>query len=207
MSAADAGKRWDGTAQFYDLLAYGAEKRWATAKRALFSRMLPDKRILFAALGTGLDVAFFPPGRHIVAIDISPRMLERAAARVASYPGEIDVRCMDITALEFPDEHFDQVFTSCTFCSVPDPMAGLQSLYRVMKPGAEMAMFEHTGSRFFPFNLLLDMCNPICRHIGPEMNRETVANVARAGFSVQAVNNIFLDVVKTIHARKPEELA
>ncbi|MEO5349263.1 MAG: class I SAM-dependent methyltransferase [Magnetococcus sp. YQC-3] len=204
MSGMDAGKRWDGTAQFYDLLAYGAEKRWAAAKRELFSRMQPGKRILFAALGTGLDVAFFPPGRTIVAIDISPRMLERATARVAAYPGAMDVRCMDITDLAFPDGWFDQVFTSCTFCSVPDPMAGLQSLYRVLKPGGEMGMFEHTGSRIFPFNLLLEMCNPLCRHIGPEMNRDTVANVARAGFVVQAVENIFLDVVKRIRASKPE---
>ncbi|MEO5340097.1 MAG: class I SAM-dependent methyltransferase [Magnetococcus sp. MYC-9] len=203
MSAPHAGRRWDGTARFYDLLACGAEKRWAPAKTALFSRMLPNKRILFAALGTGLDIAFFPPARTIVAIDFSPRMLERAAPRVAAYPGEMETWCMDITNLEFPDNGFDQVFTSCTFCSVPDPIAGLRSLHRVMQPGAELAMFEHTGSRIFPFNLLLDMCNPLCRSIGPEMNRDTVANVARAGFHIVAVENLFLDVVKIIRAVKP----
>ncbi|MBF0191121.1 MAG: class I SAM-dependent methyltransferase [Magnetococcales bacterium] len=203
MTKKNASSRWDGTARFYDWLAFGAEKRWEPAKRALFGRMTPGKRILFAALGTGLDIPFFPPGQEMVAIDISAAMLARAAPRVAAYPGRIEARLMDITALEYPDGWFDQVFTSCTFCSVPDPMAGLASLRRVMKPGAELAMFEHTGSHYFPFNLLLNLCNPVCRHIGPEMNRDTVAHVIRAGFRVEAVNPVFLDVVKTIRAIKP----
>ncbi|MBF0438747.1 MAG: methyltransferase domain-containing protein [Magnetococcales bacterium] len=197
-------RRWDGTARFYDLLAFGAERRWKPAKQHLFARMQPGKKILFAALGTGLDIAFFPPNQEIIAIDISSRMLERAKPRVAVYPGQMEARQMDICDLDFPDGQFDQVFTSCTFCSVPDPMRGLESLYRVLKPGGELWMFEHTGSKVWPFNWVLDMCNPICRHIGPEMNRDTVANVRRAGFRIQSVNNLFLDVVKTIGAVKSD---
>ena len=34
------------------------------------------------------------------------------------------------------------------------------------------------------------------------MNRETVSNVKAAGFRVTEVNNIFLDMVKTIKAVK-----
>ncbi|MBF0125925.1 MAG: class I SAM-dependent methyltransferase [Magnetococcales bacterium] len=197
-------RRWDGTARFYDLLTYGAERRWGPAKTELFARMRPGGRILFAALGTGLDIPFFPPDREIEAIDISPRMLERARPRVERYPGRIRARQMDIHALSFPDGHFDQVFTSCTFCSVPDPIRGLRSLHRVLRPGGALLMFEHTGSHYWPFNWLLDMCNPLCKSIGPEMNRDTVANVERAGFEIQKIDNLFLDVVKTIRARKPD---
>ena len=39
--------------------------------------------------------------------------------------------------------------------------------------------------------------------LGPEMNRDTVANVQAAGFIVEKVRNVYLDVVKVIHARKP----
>ncbi|MEO5333579.1 MAG: class I SAM-dependent methyltransferase [Magnetococcus sp. YQC-5] len=197
-------RRWDGTAGFYDLLAHGPEQRWEPAKRALFSRMRRGNKILFAALGTGLDIAFFPPDQEIMAIDISPRMLERAQPRVVRYMGRIEVRQMDVCVMDFPDGYFDQVFTSCTFCSVPDPIRGLESLHRVLKPEGELLMFEHTGSKILPFKWILDMCNPICRHIGPEMNRDTVANVRRAGFKVESVNNLFLDVVKTIRACKVE---
>ena len=45
------------------------------------------RRILFVAVGTGLDIQFFPPGRDIVGVDISERMLEKARPRVEAYPG------------------------------------------------------------------------------------------------------------------------
>jgi ubiquinone/menaquinone biosynthesis C-methylase UbiE len=194
-------KKWDFSASFYDLLAYGPERRWAVEKKALFANM--QGRILFVAVGTGQDIRFFPPGRDIVGIDISPRMLAKARTRAAAYAGKLDLRLMDVHALEFPDHSFDQVVTSCTFCSVPDPVAGLKALRRVLKPGGILYMFEHTGSRLFPFNLMLNIMTPLWKPIGPEMNRDTVANVRRGGFEIRQVNNIYLDVVKTIIATSP----
>ena len=43
----------------------------------------------------------------------------------------------------------------------------------------------------------------LTRRFGPEMNRPTVDNVRRAGFEVLDVGHVFLDVVKTISARRP----
>jgi ubiquinone/menaquinone biosynthesis C-methylase UbiE len=195
-------KKWDFSAGFYDLLAYGTERRWAPRKRELFANM--HGRVLFAAVGTGQDIPFFPPGRDIVGIDISPRMLARARARAAQYAGSLELRVMDIHALDFPDHSFDQVVTSCTFCSVPDPVAGLVALRRVLKPGGGLYMFEHTGSHVFPFSLMLNVMTPIWKPIGPEMNRDTVANVEKAGFEIRQVDNVYLDVVKTIIATAPK---
>lgn len=194
-------QKWDKAAPLFDLMAgVGAEKRWEPFKRALFSKM--DGRILFLALGTGLDIATFPPGQNITAIDISPKMLEVAAARIAAYPGDLQAEVMDVHELTFDDDSFDQIFTSCTFCSVPNPIAGLQSLKRVLRPGGDMYMFEHTGSRYYPFKVMMHLMTYATRKIGPDMNRMTVANVRAAGFDVLEVNNLFLDVIKTIHARK-----
>jgi ubiquinone/menaquinone biosynthesis C-methylase UbiE len=195
-------KKWDFSAGFYDLLAYGTERRWAPRKRELFANM--HGRVLFAAVGTGQDIPFFPPGRDIVGIDISPRMLARARARAAQYAGSLELRVMDIHALDFPDHSFDQVVTSCTFCSVPDPVAGLVALRRVLKPGGGLYMFEHTGSHVFPFSLMLNVMTPIWKPIGPEMNRDTIANVEKAGFEIRQVDNVYLDVVKTIIATAPK---
>jgi ubiquinone/menaquinone biosynthesis C-methylase UbiE len=193
--------KWDFSSRFYDLLAYGPERRWAPEKRALFANM--HGKVLFVAVGTGQDIPFFPEGRDIVGIDISPRMLSKARTRAANYSGSLDLQVMDIHAMEFPDHSFDQVVTSCTFCSVPDPVAGLIALRRVLKKGGMLYMFEHTGSHVFPFNVMLDVMTPLWKPIGPEMNRDTVANVAQAGFEIQQVRNIYLDVVKTITARSP----
>ena len=197
-------QKWDNAAATFDFMsAYGPEKRWEPFKREFFSAM--HGKILFLAVGTGLDIPFFPPEQDIIGIDISSKMLERAKDRVAKYQGNIELHEMDVHDLPFPDGTFDQVFTSCTFCSVPDPVRGLETLKRVLKPGGELHMFEHTGSRYYPFKLLLNMMNPLSKKLGPEVNRDTVSNVRKAGFRIRQVSHIFLDVVKTIVAEAPGE--
>ncbi|UCG71393.1 MAG: class I SAM-dependent methyltransferase [Chromatiales bacterium] len=195
--------KWDRASRTFDLMsAYGPEWRWRPAKLRLFERMRPDAKILFLALGTGLDISCFPRGRDITAIDISPKMVERAQARVAAYDGNMTALVMDVHAMTFPEASFDQVFTSCTFCSVPNPVAGLIALHQVLKPGGELHMFEHTGSRWFPFNVMMKLMSPLASRFGPELDRDTVTNVRAAGFRVTEVNHVFLDTVKTIHAVK-----
>jgi len=194
--------KWDKAAPNFDLMAgRGAENRWRPFKKDLFSHM--DGNILFLALGTGLDIEAFPPGKMITGIDISPKMLEQAQQRIAAYDGVLEARVMDVHDLEFEDASFDQIFTSCTFCSVPDPIGGLRALRRVLKPGGHLYMFEHTGSKYYPFKIMMDLMTQLTRRIGPEMNRATEANVRAAGYQVQEVNNLFLDVVKTIKAVNP----
>lgn len=195
-------QKWDRAARSYDLMnGYGQEVRWAPFKRRLFERM--RGRIIFASIGTGQDIQFFPPGRDITGIDISSGMLERARPRAAAYAGRLELRQVDVHELDYPDGTFDQAFTACTFCSVPRPVEGLRMLRRVLKPGGELFMFEHTGSRYFPFNLMLNLMTPLSRRFGPEMNRNTVANVTRAGFEIHAVEPVYLDVVKMIRAAAP----
>lgn len=195
-------RTWNRAAARYETFAArAAERRWARYKADLFSGM--QGRILFLALGSGLDVQFFPPGRTVFAIDISEEMLKHSAERVSRYPGRLEVQQMDAAHLGFRDGSFEQVYTSCTFCSVSRPLAGLREIRRVLRPGGVLRMFEHTGSRWFPFNAMLHACTPLSRRFGPAMNRPTEATVRRAGFEVQRVQRHYLDVIKSIEARKP----
>ena len=194
--------KWDRAAPRFDLMAgVGAERRWLPYKQRLFGQM--NGKVLFVALGTGLDIAAFPPGREITAIDISPEMVKRAEQRVRDYPGTLRVEVRDVCDLDFGDHSFDQVFTSCTFCSVPDPMAGLRSLRRVLRPGGELLMFEHTGSRYFPLSVMMKMMSRLTEPFGPSMSRPTERYVAAAGFEQIELELVYLDVVKMIRARSP----
>lgn len=194
--------KWDRLAPRFDGMASrGAERRWKPYKQALFANM--RGRVLFMALGTGLDIPAFPPGQDIEAIDISPKMLAEAEKRIADYQGTIRAQVMDVHDMPFAEASFDQVFTSCTFCSVPRPVDGLKAIHRVLRPGGELFMFEHTGSKLHPFRAMMDLMSTLSERVGPAMNRNTVANVRAAGFEIREIENIYLDVVKTIHAVKP----
>ncbi len=202
MADAITRAKWDKMAPRFDsMAAKGAEARWKPYKSGLFANM--QGKVLFMALGTGLDIPAFPPGQDITAIDISPKMLEQAQERIAAYDGTIHAEVMDVHDMAYPEASFDQVYTSCTFCSVPNPVEGLKAIHRVLKPGGKLFMFEHTGSKFHPFGRMMDLMSILTERIGPAMNRDTVANVRAAGFEIEEVDHVFLDVVKTIKAVKP----
>lgn len=193
-------RKWDAASRNFDFVTYGDDQRLGPHKRRLFAKM--RGATLMVAAGTGNDFRFFPPQQSIVAIDISPKMLEKAAKKAAAYDGVIDLRQMDVCELTFPDTTFDTVATVCTFCSVPKPVAGLRELNRVLKPGGQILMFEHVRSRIGPLGVFLDLMTPLSRRIGPELNRDTVGNVQKAGFRIRREENVYLDIVKIIEGVK-----
>jgi ubiquinone/menaquinone biosynthesis C-methylase UbiE len=193
-------QKWDTASRTFDLFAFGEERRFGPHKRRLFSKIRGET--LMVAAGTGNDFQCLPPGQRLLAIDISPKMLERAGKKAAAYSGSIELREMDVCALPLPDASFDTVATVCTFCSVPRPVAGLRELHRVLKPGGQLLMFEHVRSRIGVLGVLLDLMTSLSRRLGPELNRDTVGNVLKAGFTLRREENIYLDIVKIIEATK-----
>ena len=50
--------------------------------------------------------------------------------------------------------------------------------------------------------ILLDLLTPLSRRCGPELNRDTVGNVQKAGFRLRREENVYLDIVKIIEAER-----
>ena len=192
--------KWDRASRNYDLFTFGDDQRLGPYRRRLFRKV--SGSILMVAAGTGNDFKFFPPGLTLTAIDISPKMLERAKPKADAYAGTIELRQMDVCKLDFPDAAFDTIVTACTFCSVPRPLAGLRELHRVLKPGGQLLMFEHVRSAIGPIGVMMDLMTPLVSRFGPKLNRDTVGNVQRAGFRLRRVENVYLDIVKAIEAVK-----
>jgi SAM-dependent methyltransferase len=68
-------------------------------------------------------------GAEVVAVDISPRMVELTRAR------GIDAREADVQALPFEDGSFDCVAANWVLYHVPDLALGVRELARVIRPG------------------------------------------------------------------------
>ncbi|TWT44480.1 Demethylmenaquinone methyltransferase [Phycisphaerae bacterium RAS1] len=192
---------WDLRARFYDVCE-GSQLRRGPHKAALFRDM--SGRVLFEAVGTGVDIQHFPPDREIIAIDISEEMLRRARPRAERYRGRLELTRMDAQELEFPDDYFDTVVTSCTMCSVPDPRRALSEIHRVLRPGGQLLMFEHVRSRNPVLGLVLDLMTLWTRWSGTEMNRDTLRNVQLAGFRITRVQSAYLDIILAIRAVREE---
>lgn len=195
-----AREKWDWLSLTYDLMTWGEDRRQGDKKRRLFAKV--RGRTLLVAVGTGNDLKYLPADCNLIAIDISPRMIATARAKARRDGAPVRLVLTDAQRLAFADQTFDTVLTVCTFCSIPDPVQGLQELYRVLKPGGRLLMFEHVRSRISPLAFFLDFMTFITRKFGPDLNRDTVGNVLQAGFRVQREENVYLDIVKTIEAVK-----
>jgi SAM-dependent methyltransferase len=191
---------WDIRAGLYDVCE-ASDYRRGPQKAALFSDM--RGRVLFAAVGTGVDIKHFPPGLSIAAIDISDKMLRKAEKRARQYSGHLVLCEADAQDLRFPAESFDTVVTSCTMCSVPDPLRAFREFHRVLRPGGRLLMFEHVRSRNPILGLALDWMTLWTRLSGTEMNRDTLANARAAGFEILHIESVYLDIILAVHAVNP----
>lgn len=191
---------WDLRARLYDVCE-GSQLRRGAAKARLFAQM--QGQVLFLAVGTGVDIMRFPEGQKIIGIDISAEMLRRAEPRRRAYQGHLVCALGDAENLSFSDNSFDTVVSSCTMCSVPNPVRALRELFRVLRPGGRLLMFEHVRSRSWALGLALDLMTLWTRLLGTAMNRNTVTNVLTAGFKIVRIESVYLDIILSIYAVKP----
>jgi len=194
-------KRYDRLARFYDFLEAPMERlRFAGWRTKLRGRVMGE-RALEVGVGTGKNFLHYPRNVKMTAIDISPHMLVRARKKASDLGLEVDLREMDVQHLRFPDHAFDTIFATFVFCSVPDPILGLQELKRVCKPDGRLLLLEHMrpGNAFLGF--LFDMFNPmVVRRRGANINRRTMDNIRRAGWRIQVEEHRSSDMVRWIEA-------
>jgi ubiquinone/menaquinone biosynthesis C-methylase UbiE len=196
-------RRYDRVAPFYDLIEIGMELRFTPWRRALWVLVRPG-RVLEVGVGTGKNLPYHPPSAEVTAIDLSPRMLERARRRATRLGSLARLELADVQALPFSDASFDTAVATFVFCSVPDPVLGLREMRRVLKPGGRLLLLDHVLSERPVLRRLMRWLDPLSYHLwGAHLDRETVHNVGAAGFAeVQAVS-LSLDIVKRIEARVP----
>ena len=195
-------RRYDRLSNVYNLMEWMAERRAFREWRQRLWSMVPGPRVLEVGVGTGKNIPYYPPGAEVTAIDFSPGMLRRARALAARLGSPVDLREMDVQALEFADASFDTVVTTFVFCSVPDPVRGLREIRRVLAPGGRVIMLEHVLSGRPVVRPLMRILNPAIRpFMGANIDRETRRNLEAAGFTVEREQDLWHDIVKLFEAR------
>lgn len=192
--------KWDRAVNFLDSAKRTEHIRYGVYKQSLFSKA--TGKIMLVAAGTGADFKYFAEGTDVTAIDFSPKMVERATEEAKKSRADIKVVEADVTDLNFEDKSFDSVVTSCTFCSVPEPVKGLKEVRRILKDDGKMFMFEHVRPTNFFLGVMMDIMNPVAKMFGPTINRRTADNVTKAGFRITREYNVYLDMVKLFEAVK-----
>lgn len=202
-------KRYDRVAPVYDSLEYLMEKGKMGDWRQNLWQRVEDKidkdnmRLLEAGIGSGKNIEYYPDNIEIYAIDFSPKMIQEAEKKAKKYNREVKLLEMDIQDLNFEDNNFDLIVTSCVFCSVPDPVKGLKELKRVLKKDGRIIMLEHMRSQNELVGKLMDWFNWVSLYTwGANINRKTIENIEKAGLKLVEVNDLMSDIVKEIELKK-----
>ncbi len=198
-------RRYERLASIYDLYdapmeAMGGARR----RRRLLSRARGN--VLEVGVGTGRNLEHYPAAVSLTGIDVSERMLERARRRATDLGVRVRLERADVQALPYPDETFDTVTAACVFCSVADPVRGLQEVLRVVKPDGQVLLLEHVRPTNPVGGWLADLVSPLTRRlIGPALNRRTEENVVAAGLEPTAVrrDGIWREIVARVSDTAP----
>ncbi|GAA0377106.1 hypothetical protein Acor_30820 [Acrocarpospora corrugata] len=108
-----------------------------------------DDRILEVGYGPGKLVALLARSGTVYGVDPSAEMKVQATFRNRrkARAGRVDLRLGTADATGFPDDSFDYVISVNNVALWPDLEAGLRELHRVTKPGGQLVIGWHGGTR------------------------------------------------------------
>jgi ubiquinone/menaquinone biosynthesis C-methylase UbiE len=181
--------------RFYDPLVLGDRRREVCSRAR--------GRTLELAIGTGLNLPFYPDGVRLTAVDLSPAMLAVAERRARALGVDAELLVGDAHALGFPDDRFDTVVSTLFFSSVPDPRRAAAEVLRVLKPGGRLLLLDHVRSPILAVRLLERLLDPpLRRFAGCDLMRDPLDYLGAVGFAVESCRRSRLGVILEVVARK-----
>ncbi|MBI4572113.1 MAG: methyltransferase domain-containing protein [candidate division NC10 bacterium] len=138
--------------------------------------------VLIVGCGTGADFEFIPPDAEVTAVDLTPAMLRRAAAKVGAR--RIRLLEMDAMDLRFPDKTFDKTILHLILAVVPDPGRALQEAERVTKPGGLLVALDKFWNRPTPPPFPLRMANSVLGGYVTSVDRNFHAILAKTSLTL-----------------------
>lgn len=171
-------QRYTFWAPFYDTLVGTFERKRQHSLGLL--ELKSGERVLIVGAGTGADLPYIPPGCLVLAADLTPAMLRRARARARA---GVHLAQMDGQRLALQAVSFDAVVLHLILAVIPDPVACLQEVARVLRPGGRVVVLDKFV-RAGKVPLALRLVNPVARVLFTEVTRNFEEILARSASSL-----------------------
>lgn len=106
---------------------------------------LAHGRVLEIGIGTGLNMRHYDKTRieSLTGLDPALEMHELAKKRIRSAGLEVDLVGLSAERIPRAAASFDTVIVTYTLCTIPDPLAALKEMRRVLVPGGQLIFCEH----------------------------------------------------------------
>jgi phosphatidylethanolamine/phosphatidyl-N-methylethanolamine N-methyltransferase len=168
----------------YDLIADRIFRKYRKRSVELLAAK-PDDSILILGAGTGLDLPYLQGYENLTAIDITPGMITKLQQRAEKLDIPVDTRVMNGQQLAFADNSFDAVILHLILAVIPDPVACIKEVERVLKPGGTVMFFD----KFLPDgqqpSIFRKFFNQIASTLFSDINRSIGAIISHTTLSIE----------------------
>jgi len=187
---------YDQRMRFFDRVLAGDSRAWVCAQAT--------GQTLEVAVGTGLNLPFYPPETELTGIDLSPAMLAMARQRAGQLGRAVDLREADALALPFPDASFDTVVCTFSLCAIPGEQAAVREMTRVLRPGGLLLLADHIAGAAWPVRAAQRAIEAITVPLqGEHFTRRPLRQVQAEGLQIIRRERFKLGLIERLAARKP----
>ena len=158
--------------------------------------------VLEIGFGSGLNLPFYDRNRvrRIWGLEPSEGMRRKAAPQVAL--SGLDVEFIDLSAEEIPLDaaSVDTVLVTYSLCTIPDAVAALEGMRRVLKPGGQLLYCEHGKAPDAHIHRWQNRLNPGWSVLagGCNMNRDIPALISAAGFRIKSDERRYIPGIRVL---------
>ncbi len=193
---------WKTTASSYDRSISAVDRRFLAGSRAWVGSRVSGKT-LEVAIGTGLNLDFYPPETDLFGLEFSRLMMQGALTKSSRLYLDVTYTQGDALALPYAEASFDAVVCTYALCSFEDERQALAEMQRVLKPGGSLLLADHIISSSFLVRALQQLLElySIPAH-GEHFRRRPLLQLESLGFEVVEAERLSLGVIERVHARK-----
>ncbi|HSC82771.1 MAG TPA: class I SAM-dependent methyltransferase [Pseudomonas sp.] len=157
---------------------------------------LAEGRVLEIGIGTGLNLSFYDAQKvsAIVGVDPAAPMQDKARQRAKGIGIAVEMIALELGQIQAADAAFDSIVCTFTLCTIPDPLAALVEMRRVLKPGGKLLFSEHGRAPDLKVRLWQDRLTPLWKPLagGCHLNRDIPALLQAAGFQIRDLHSGYL---------------
>jgi len=165
-----------------------APGRSAAVKQLAIQR---SDSVLEVGIGTGLNLPLYPWSCQLTGIDLMQEMLDKAVERVQTLAmPNVALKVMDATSMDFGDNEFDKAAATYTISAVPDPVAVLREMRRVVKPDGIIVILNHFRSARRITGWVEDVMAPICTRLGWKSNLPLAPLLEQVGLVAESITQV-----------------